>query len=166
MNKFSTALLVTMFLAVSSPTASAGFFLQGAKKAKRDPTEVLVKYAIQPCVVIADGSNAGMPGTEYWLIKDGAKLAMFEREAPGKGAIIENQWEEDDGTHFFVWVRGSHGWEYVVPHDRSQDGVRLVYPKGSYKRDKDAQGNVRPRGNPVAKCALAAEGSDLLRTLE
>ena len=152
--KYSTHVLAAVILVTISSTAWAGFFLKGARKAKTDPTTIVAKYAIQPCVVIADGSNAGMPGTEYWLFRDGEKHALFERDGRGKGAIIENQWEEEDGRHFFTWVRKSHGWEYVIPHDKTQNGVRLVYLQGTYKTNDDTQGNVRPIGEAVAKCDL------------
>jgi len=151
-----TRMLAVVIVLGAVSVAGAGFFLKGARKAKSDPGDVIRRYSIQPCVMITDGSPAGVAATEYWLIRDGGGIALFEREGTGDGAIIENHWTEDDGDHFFVWVKGSHGWEYVFPRDRNEDGVRLVYPKGTYKREKDDADVTRPISDPTAKCVLTS----------
>ena len=153
-------LLAVLIIFVAGSVVGAGFFLKGARKADGDPADVLRKYAIQPCVMVADGSSAGSLALEYWLIRDEGEIALFEREGPGDGAIIENHWTADDGDHFFVWVKGSHGWEYVLPEDRNEDGVRLVYPKGTYRREKDDEDVTRPIADPMAKCVLQSVSGD------
>jgi hypothetical protein len=147
-------LVAALVVAVSS-SAWAGFFMQGARKAKGDlESQIIKKYAIEPCVMVADGSPAGGPEVEYWLIKDGEGIALFERDKEGGGSVIENHWSAKDGDHFFVYVRTSHGWEYILPEDRGQEAVRLVYPKGSYEKNEGEDGVTRPGGNPAARCVL------------
>jgi hypothetical protein len=154
MRKLSLVILTVALFATAGTIVWAGFFLQGARKAKADPPDVIAKYAIKPCVMIADGSPAGAPDAEYWLFEESGKLKLFERSGRADGAIIENYWVEDDGDHFFAWVRTSHGWEYIIPHDRTADAVRLVYVKGSYGGENNEQGARVPRGEPVARCDL------------
>ena len=153
------SVIVLIVFAVSS-VAWAGFFLKGARKAKEDPASVIAKYAIQPCVMVADGSPAGAAAVEYWLIEEDGGVALFEREGAGKGAIIQNHWTEDDGDHFFVWVKGSHAWEYVLPGDRSEAGVRRVYPRGTYRRETDDEDVIRPIADPTATCDLTPASAD------
>ena len=159
MRRFSAVLLAVGVLVAGGSAAWAGFFLQGARKAKSDPAETIVKYSVQPCVMISDGTSAGALDAEYWLFEDSGRLALYERTAPGDGSIIENHWLAEDGDHFFVWVRGSHGWEYVIPEDRSQEAVRPVYPKGTYKGKKDEQKVTSPVGDPAAKCVLEVKSA-------
>jgi len=151
--KLSVFLLVSFFTATSS-LLWAGFFLQGAKKAKRDPSDVMVKYRIEPCVMVSDGSTAGAPAVDYWLFEEKGKLTLYERSGPNDGSFIQNHWTENDGDHFFVWVRGSHGWEYIIPQDRRNDAVRLVYPKGTYEGETNAQGARVPVGSAMLQCVL------------
>jgi hypothetical protein len=147
-------LIAVLSVAVSS-IAWAGFFMQGARKAKGDlESQIIRKYTVEPCVLIADDTKLGAPEVEYWLIKDGEGIALFERDKAGEGSIIENHWSAKDGDHFFVYVRTSHGWEYILPEDRGQDAVRLVYLKGSYEKNEGEDGVTRPGGKPAAKCVL------------
>jgi hypothetical protein len=149
----SLLLTVALFSTAGSPVW-AGFFLQGARKAKADPPDVIAKYDIEPCVMIADGSPAGAPGAEYWLFEESGELMLFERSGSGDGAIIENHWKDEDGDHFFAWVRSSHGWEYIIPENRTADAVRFVYVKGSYGGKNNEQGARVPSGEPTARCYM------------
>jgi hypothetical protein len=154
MRKLLLLILSFSLFAAAGTSASAGFFLQGARKAKADPQDVIAKYDIEPCVMIADGSPAGAPGAEYWLFEESGELRLFERSGRGDGAIIENHWKDEDGDHFFAWVRSSHGWEYIIPENRTADAVRFVYVKGSYGGENNEQGARVPRGEPAARCYL------------
>lgn len=156
MRRSKTVLLMIVALAGAGTLMWAGFFLQGARNAEEYPSDVLVKYSVPPCVLISDGSDAGAPDSEYWLIEDEGRVALFQRDASGTGVIIENHWLENDGDHFFVWVQDSHAWEYVVPRDRSGDAVRLVYLGGTYSLERDEQWVTKPVGDPTVKCVLKA----------
>jgi len=156
MRKVALVVVIVGSLLALAGTAGAGFFLRGGRNAKTDPSTVIAKYAIEPCVMIADGSSAGAPEVEYWLFDDTGKLAIFERMGPGDGSIFENHWTDADGDHFFVWVRGSHGFEVVLPEDRSADGDRLVYAGGTYQGKNHPSGARIPVGSPAARCVLKA----------
>lgn len=147
------ALSAAVVLCVASSSVQAGAFLKGARIVKKDPAEVLVKYGIAPCVG-TDGSSMGSPPGAYWLVNDKAGLALFERDNTGSGALITNHWTVGDEDHFFTWVPGISGWEYVIPADRTKEGARLVFPRGSFKLDKSTKGIFKPKGTPVAKCPL------------
>jgi hypothetical protein len=150
-------LVATAVSVLFAASVWAGFFLHGARKAKSDyEAETIATYIVQPCVMISDGSPAGQPATQYRLIKDKDGIALFEREGPAQGAVIENHWVADDGDHFFVWVLGSHAWEYILPTDRTKDGVRLVYPKGSYEKEKGDDDVTKTTSRPTMRCDLKA----------
>lgn len=40
---------------------------------------------------------------------------------------MPNHFASDDGSHFVLYVRASHGYEFVIPRDLSLPGERLVY---------------------------------------
>jgi hypothetical protein len=101
-------------------------------------------YQAQPIVTFrAEGTVPD--GVTYSIVRtlDGGQ-GIFERSADGSGTVITNRWRDAQGDHFFGWVGSSHGYEYVFPADRSQPGVKIVYPAGYYSVSTDAQGVERP----------------------
>jgi hypothetical protein len=92
-------------------------------------TEYLVNYQ----------SKGTVPnGTTYHLVRTPRGLAMFEKESRGGGALFENHWTAPDGDHFVAWIylpnggSSRHGYEFIVPNNRSKEALRYVYPWGTY----------------------------------
>lgn len=113
--------------------------------------DVLVDYTIEGTVP---------PGVSYHLVLTAEGDGMFERSADGSGTIITNKWQEGDNDHFFCWVGSSHGFEYIMPIDRTQPGHKKLYPKGFYSVRNEG-GIEKP--NPVAPVDPVATLTPILR---
>lgn len=91
--------------------------------------EVLVEYKAEGIVPA---------GVTYALVQTEKGPAILERSDNGSGALVQNHWVDSAGDHFAAWVyaygatEGCHGFEFVVPTDRSRNALRYVYPQGSY----------------------------------
>jgi len=77
-------------------------------------------------------------GSTYHLVRTDKGLAIFEQASDGSGALFENHWTDSDGDHYASWLyfpgggKSRHGYEFVVPKDRSQNALKYVYPWGTY----------------------------------
>jgi hypothetical protein len=103
------------------------------------PKKVLVTYTAEGTVP---------QGVEYMLVETEKGPAVFERSGDGSGALFLTRWQDNEGDHFAGWVATSHGYEFVIPTDRTKKGKKYVYPKGMYEV-KDIGGVERPV--PVVK---------------
>ena len=78
---------------------------------------------------------------------------MLEQSPDRSGVLFQTRWEDEVGDHFAGWVNTSHGYEFVVPKDRTKQAERYVYPAGFY-RIMEIDGIKRPIPNtqmqPVA----------------
>jgi len=125
---------------VLATSSCASMFLHGGKLVDRgDSLKTLVQYRTE---------GAAPAGVQYSLVtgEDG-QPALFERSADGSGALIHNRWTENGEDHFFCWVGSSHGYEYVIPLDRTKPGRKYLYPFG-YFTTEVVGGIEKPR--PVA----------------
>lgn len=103
----------------------------GSLVSKRDSSvsEVLITYR-------AEGTIP--EGITYQLVRTENGLAVFEKSPDGSGALYETHWKDSDGDHFAAWVylpgggSSRHGYEFVVPSDRTKEALRYVYPWGTY----------------------------------
>lgn len=134
-------ILVSLFLIAGCASA----FMKGGSLAPRGyRADVLIDYK-------AEGTVPA--GVTYHLVKTKKGEAMFERSSDGSGALFETRWRDSAGDHFAGWVATSHGYEYVVPLDRSKPAKKYVYPAGYYNL-KTINGVTRPvpvtRMDPVA----------------
>jgi hypothetical protein len=133
---------------VVATTGCASMFLHGGRLGKKGTatTGALAKWDVPACHG-HDGRSFPPPaGIRYFLMKGPAGEELFEQSSDGSGAIITNRWNDTEGTHFYAWVKSS-GWEYILSGP-GQPGRRLVYVNGSE--------NERPRGEPMAECAMVA----------
>ncbi len=139
-------ILPILALAMVLTPGCASAFLHGARMVGRGaaPPAALGTWRIERCVDTNQSPVMG-PDATYVLTQGASGLELFERSADGSGAMIENQWSEADGTHFYTWVM-SNGWEFIIPGP-GQPGVRRVYA-GTGTTD------ARPNGTWTAICDL------------
>ena len=112
--------VILLFLA----TGCASWFMNGGALVDEDYyPNVIVKY---------DAEGTVPAGVNYLLVRTEEGEAIFERSLNGSGALFLNHWEDEDGDHFAGWVSKRHGYEFVVPKDRTQPAKKFVYPAGYY----------------------------------
>jgi hypothetical protein len=150
MKSSSLVLVVGVWCALMA-SGCASAFLHGARMARRDtPTSgAVASWEVTACTE-TNGHPIAMQGTlRYYLLQGEDGLELFEQDASGGGAIITNQWQDTDGTHFYTWVT-SNGWEYVIPAP-GQPATRRVYASGTT--------DARPNGTFGAVCPMFPGGA-------
>ena len=102
----------------------ASMFMKGGTLTSADytPEKVLVSYRAEGTVP---------PNTKYLLVQTVKGEAIYEKSSDS-GALFETCWKDAKGQHFAGWVATSHGYEFVVPEDRTKPAKKFVYPKGFY----------------------------------
>ena len=105
----------------------------------------LVKAGYQAKKVIVSYRAEGIvpQGVKYLLIETETGQAIFEKSPDGSGALFQTRWRDDKGDHFAGWVATSHGYEFIVPVDRTKEAKRFVYPAKTYTI-KEIDGIARP----------------------
>jgi hypothetical protein len=136
----------------------AGWFMVGSQSSSGVPAKAAATYKVPTCTVVADGSTIGGPATQTYYLEEGAgALVLHELDGRGSGAAITNHWADDAGDHFLTYVKTSHGWEYLVPVDRSQPGTRLAYQEGTFHVDR-VDGVLKvTSGEPIARCVMVPQ---------
>ena len=105
-------------------TGCASWFMNGG---------ALVDEDYYPYVIVNYDAEGTVPvGVKYFLVGTEDGEAIFERSLDGSGALFLNHWEDEEGDHFAGWVSKRHGYEFVVPKDRTQPAKKFVYPAGYY----------------------------------
>jgi hypothetical protein len=114
----------------------ASMFIAGGSlvPAGYKPQNILVTYR-------AEGTVPA--GVRYLLVQTEKGPGILERSPDGSGTLFQTTWRDDQGDHFAGWVVTSHGYEFVVPLDRSKPAKKYVYPKGFYST-KEINGISRP----------------------
>ncbi|MCK5310635.1 MAG: hypothetical protein KAJ62_00900 [Desulfobacteraceae bacterium] len=136
--------------------AIAGFLLSGcASSFIKGGAMVPRGYEIQKIVVSYRAVGIVPERTDYLLIETDNGEAMFEKSEDGSGVLFLTRWSDDKGDHFAGWVATSHGYEFVIPKDRTKEGQKYFYMKGTFLV-KDIDGLRRPVPNnpdtePVAR---------------
>lgn len=115
------AVLSTVFLT----TGCASMFLKGG---------ILVDSEFKPKVLVKYTAEGQVPeGAKYSLVRFEGAVGILERTSDGTGAFFSNHWRTANEDHYAGWVATSHGYEFVIPVDRSQPGKKYVYPAGTYE---------------------------------
>lgn len=146
--------LLALLVAIAPTTGCAAWFLNGAEEHVGAPQQYVARFTAPQCTLANGSTMAGAAGQWYFLAQDERGPVLYELDQNGEGAAIRNWWLDDRGTHFFVWVSGSHGWAFTFPADRSQMPTRFVFPAGSYQMSTNANGVTIPLGQPQAMCTL------------
>jgi hypothetical protein len=92
--------------------------------------------------------------TYYLAMGPTQQLVFYEIDQSGKGAMITSHWIDEKGDHFFNYVSGRQAWEYVIPADRRQSALRLVYNAGAYSARTEGDQVRLASGIPMAVCDL------------
>jgi hypothetical protein len=137
---------------VLSMSGCASWYLRGAEMADRAPATSIARYTVTSCTNVA-GQTVPGPQATYYLSREAEGPVLYEIESNGRGARIINQWSDEAGQHFFVWVGTGPGWHYVFPGDSSQPPTRYAYDAGTYGGEH-AGGVTRPAGTPSATCVM------------
>jgi hypothetical protein len=157
-----TGKLVWMSLLATAlwATGCASMFMAGSNPVSGPPASPEAVCKVPTCTMVSDNSQTAGPANQtYYLGREGHALVLFELDQGHSGAKITNHWSDEQGDHFFTYVRTSHGWEYIIPRDRSQPGVRLVYPKGTYATGT-VNGTTRVvQGSPMLRCPLVCQAA-------
>ena len=141
--------LLTIIIGCFILTGCASMFMKGGALAPKG-------YKIQKELVAYRAEGTVPAGVQYLLIETDKSQAIFERsDKDGSGALFLTRWTDDQGDHFAGWVAKSHGYEFVIPADRTKEGKKYVYPVGTYKI-RTIDGIQRPVPNdlktePVAR---------------
>jgi hypothetical protein len=130
--KFHLVIICLLFLGIGC----ASMFVGGGSLAPAGykPQSILVTYR-------AEGTVPA--GVRYQLVQTEKGTAILERSPDGSGMLFQTVWRDDRGEHFAGWVSTSHGYEFLVPLDRTQPATKYVYPAGSYSV-KEIDGISRP----------------------
>jgi len=104
--------------------ACASAFMEGSKPVTGAPPAPLAVCTVPSCTMAANNAPmAGPTGQTYYVARGSAGPVLYELDRNQKGAAITNHWRDAQGDHFFTYVRTSHAWEYILPHDANQAGV-------------------------------------------
>ncbi|OGW34849.1 MAG: hypothetical protein A2010_01135 [Nitrospirae bacterium GWD2_57_9] len=124
-----------LLVAVVFLSGCASMFIKGGD---------LVKAGYKPDILVSYRAEGTVPqGVDYLLVKTETGPAVFERSPDGSGVLFLTRWQDGQDDHFAGWVANSHGYEYVIPADRSGNGRKYVYPAGFYSI-KEIGGIARP----------------------
>lgn len=147
------ALSFTLIVGLAFLSGCASMALHGGSLVSRNDSY------IQEYLVTYRAEGAVPEGQTYHLVRTEKGLAVFEQAKDGSGALFETLWEDSDGDHFASWIylpgggSSRHGYEFVVPKDRTRNALRYVYPWGTY-RVQEIDGIKRPvPANPVEPVA-------------
>jgi hypothetical protein len=125
-------------------TGCASMFMKGGVLVPEDfKPKVLVKYK-------AEGQVP--PGAKYSLVRSDEGVGILEYTGEGS-VLFTNHWRTETDDHYFGWVATSHGYEFVIPIDRTQPGKKYVYPARTYDVEtvEDSERPVsQTRVSPVA----------------
>lgn len=126
----------------------ASMFMKGGTLVPKD-------YKIQKIIVSYRAEGIVPTGVKYFLIETEKGLAIFEQSGDGSGALFETHWIDDQGDHFAGWIATSHGYEFVIPSDRTKEGKKFVYPVKTYRVERidaiERPVPIDPKTEPVAR---------------
>ena len=121
-------------------TGCASWFLNGAEEHSGAPAQYVARFTVPSCTMSDGSQGPGTAGQWYFLAQDERGPVLYELDAQGEGSVIRNWWSDEHGQNFFVWVRGSHGWVFSFPNDRSQLPTRYVFFAGTYTTQTNENG--------------------------
>lgn len=121
-----TLVILICFLVAGCTTVGSALLI-GGRAVKEDfkPSKILASY--KPLGNISEG-------TQFLLIENRGKLAMYRKENVGVGMLLEKHWIED-GKDYFAAAFYGNGQAFIsfIPSDRSQEGGLYIYEHGSYQ---------------------------------
>jgi hypothetical protein len=120
-------LVILISLLIAGCTSVASTMLIGGRMVKDDykPSKILAAY----------NAVGNLPeGTQFYLIEQRGRPAMYGKDNSGMGMIYEKHWTEN-GNDYFAAAFYGHGPAYIsfIPTDRSQEGGVFIYEHGTYQ---------------------------------
>ena len=103
------------------------------------PKKILITYKAEGTVP---------PNIVYQLVETDRGEAIFEKSPDGSGTLFLLHWKDDDGDHFGDWVATSHGYEFVVPFNRSKNAKKYFYSASTFSYEPQGDSG---RLVPIAK---------------
>jgi hypothetical protein len=140
-------------------SACASAFMNGGTTVAAPPASPTAKFVVKACTNMANQAPVPIGGSlNYYLEETPSGPVLYEFDDKGdNGSKFTNHWVQEDGSDvFFMSVSTSHAYQYVLTKDRSQGGVRFVYPKGTYETYSD-NGTTKVKGAASLLCVMAAE---------
>lgn len=139
--------------------ACASSLTPGSRPAGGPPRAPIATYTVPYCENMTSGERMTGPEGTYFLAQEGPTgAALYEIDPSGRGVKVLNHWVDGQGDNFFAFVRGSHGWHFVIPQNRTLPGVRFVYPAGTYTPGRDASRLIKViAGNPMGRCPMVPQ---------
>jgi hypothetical protein len=103
-------------------------------------------------------SYRAVGGEEYSLVETPNGVAMLLKDQKSKGEMLFRvHWRDHSGDHFAAFVEASGkqgpGYEFIVPADRTKNGLLLTYDPGTYEGVR-IEGQLRPMPRPAATYAM------------
>jgi hypothetical protein len=89
-------------------------------------------YEVQKVIVAYRAEGTVPARIQYFLVETDKGQAIFERSEDGSGTLFQTHWIDDQGDHFAGWVFNRHGYEFVIPTDRTKEGKKYFYPARTY----------------------------------
>jgi hypothetical protein len=129
--------------------------MSGFEGAKVPPANPTATYRVTSCKDVATGEETRV-NLRYYLASDARGPSLYEFDAAGgDGSRIWNHFVDAEGTHFVLYVRTSHGYEMLVPADKSLPGERRVFLAGTFRAYSDYEGGpMKLRGTPRIRCSM------------
>lgn len=150
--KFRLSLVLTLIILICGCASS---FMAGSQPHTGIPGSSIASYKILTCEHISDGSSIDGPkDTTYYLAQTDNGPVLYELDSKGSGAAITNYWKDINGMNFLTYVKTSHGWQYVIPEDKTKPAVRQCYVRGTF-RVTNVEGVLKvTSGSPTYTCEM------------
>ena len=153
MNRIKSIYFLSIVVLLIGGCAST--FMAGSQPHKGVPANVVAVYTVPKCINQNNDSTIDGPrGITYYLVKTESGPVLYELDQKGSGAAITNYWKDENGMNFLTYVKTSHGWQYVIPDDKTKPAVRKCYVRGTF-RVMSVDGVLKvTSGSPTYSCEM------------
>lgn len=153
MNRIKSIYFLSIVVLLIGGCAST--FMAGSQPHKGVPANVVAVYTVPKCINQNNDSTIDGPrGITYYLVKTESGPVLYELDQKGSGAAITNYWKDENGMNFLTYVKTSHGWQYVIPDDKTKPAVRKCYVRGTF-RVMSVDGVLKvTSGSPTFSCKM------------
>lgn len=151
-NKLRSSFLFTLVFLICG---CASTFMAGSQPHTGIPNSSSAVYKILTCQQVSDSTSIDGPkDMTYYLAETETGPVLYELDNEGKGAAITNYWKDENGMNFLTYVKTNHGWQYVIPENKTKPAVRQCYVRGTF-RVKNVEGVLKvTSGSPTYTCEM------------
>ena len=153
MNRLKSIYILSIVVLLIGGCAST--FMAGSQPHNGVPANAVAVYTVPKCINQNNDSTIDGPrGITYYLVKTESGPVLYELDQKGSGAAITNYWKDENGMNFLTYVKTSHGWQYVIPDDKTKPAVRKCYVRGTF-RVMSVDGVLKvTSGSPTYSCEM------------